>query len=115
MTDDTHTTALDLYEAIPEAGLELAPRRPAFIHNNIEVRIYDDLPKELTLRLICAIDHPESARLYILAKDLLETYLSETTNNDACKVRLTEQSAHFIHEGSAMRIEVTAELLDWLT
>jgi hypothetical protein len=111
--NDTHTTALDIYEAIPLSGLELVPSRPTLIHNDIEVRIHDDYPTELSVRLTAPINHPESERLFELAKDLLETYLSETTNNDACEVRLTEKSAH--HDEGPDRVEVLAELLDWLT
>jgi hypothetical protein len=69
-----------------------------FTHNGIRVmRLGSN--DECHIRLIAPIDHPEADRLRTIAYDTATSYLSETTNNDACDIVVRERSAHFdLHE-----------------
>jgi len=103
-------TALDLYDATPEeinGSLE-------FDYQGLHVELTVPNDAVLRTRFVCALDHPESATMYQLAKDYIEMYLSETTNNDSCHITIDERSAH--HEaGDQFRVEVIATIHDYLT
>jgi hypothetical protein len=108
-------TALDLYDATPESVNGTAE----FDYQGIHVELTEPdhttrIEYVLRARFVCPLDHPESPTMYQLAKDYVEMYLSETTNNDACHVTIDERSAH--HEaGDAFRVEVIVTILDYLT
>lgn len=57
--------------------------------------------------------------LSILTYDAAIMWFSEASNDDACKVEITEQTAHFADEDEALRFGydavVTVRILDYLT
>lgn len=104
--------ALDIFEAIP-AGF--TDGLAEFKHNGVEFLIRDihgQYGSNLTVIARCSMEHSWSEVLFAITKDFLELYFSETTNNDACEIRITEKSAH---HGDFEGIRVEAELLDYLT
>jgi hypothetical protein len=112
-------TALDLYEATPD----LIDGVAEFDHSGYHIVLLVSFPEHnlalpddavMQARFVCALDHPDSATMYQLAKDYLEQYLSETTNNDSCHITIDERSAHF-PAGDSFRVEVVATILDYMT
>lgn len=103
-------TALDLYEATPQTDNNQAE----FDFNGMHIELSVPSDAVLRARFVCPLDHPQSETMYQLAKDYLEQYLSETTNNDSCHITIDERSAH--HEaGDQFRVEVIATIHDYLT
>jgi|SRR5215469_8621141 len=104
------TTALDMYEATPTSDNDCAE----FDFNGYHVELTVPNDAVLRARFTCSMSHPDCTTMYILAKDYLEQYLSETTNNDSCHITIDERSAHF-EAGDPHRIEVIATIHDYLT
>jgi hypothetical protein len=101
---------LALYEAIP-ANFERG--KTSYIHNDIAVTIHDNYPDELAIDLAMSMNHELSNHAVQIAQDFLETYLSETTNNDACEM---DFHLKILRDPAEQRpVTVKAILKDWLT
>jgi hypothetical protein len=97
------------------------------VGNGITIKKLTNMEDEFKLRLIVPmelLDNDDNHRsVFFLAYDLISTMLSETTNNDQCRITLTETSAHFdVHDlreyaelPFASVVVIDAEINDYLS